>query len=137
MGCGRAAVDAFSIFFPDMDRTCPDVKAIAVLSLALKRLNNSILGAQYAHRLFIHLEELEDQLRPPVYSQLARFSLEGGQLDEAAGYLLKIPIQDRREASFCEVSKRCVLEGRADLMTALTGIIYLYKLYMHLHMIYL
>lgn len=92
---------------------------MSALTLALKRLNNSQLSANYATRLYRHIEEWGPQLRPPVYGLLARFASEGGILDQACGYLLKVPPSERKRVPLCEVAKRCVEMKRPDLVVSL------------------
>ena len=92
---------------------------MSALTLALKRLNNSQLSADYATRLYRHIEEWGPQLRPPVYGFLARFASEGGILDQACGYLLKVPPSERKRVPLCEVAKRCVEMKRPDLVVSL------------------
>ena len=92
---------------------------MSALTLALKRLNNSQLSAEYATRLYRHIEEWGPQLRPPVYGLLARFASDGGSLDQACGYLLKVPPLERKRVPLCEVAKRCVEMKRPDLVVSL------------------
>lgn len=70
-------------------------------------------------RLFPHVNELGPQLRPPVYGLLARFATDGRHPDEAAGYILKVPIPDRSLVPYCEVGKSCAESGRSDLLLLL------------------
>ena len=90
-----------------------------MLALALKRLNNTQTSAHYATQLYPHIDELGPQLRSPVYGLFARFAMEGGSLEEACGYLSKVPYQDRRQEALCELAKLCVVQRRPDLMTSL------------------
>ena len=98
---------------------CPDPRAVSVLTLALRKMNNTQLSGEYAMRLYPHADELGPQLRPPVYGLLSRFALEVGRVDEACGYLLKVPMQDRRPLAFSEVAKCCVERKRPDLVVSL------------------
>jgi hypothetical protein len=92
---------------------------VSVLTLALRKMNNTRLSGDYAIRLYPHADELGPQLRPPVYGLLSRFALEVGSVDEACGYLLKVPMQDRRPLAFSEVAKYCVERKRPDLVVSL------------------
>lgn len=90
-----------------------------MLALALRKMNNTQLSGDYAMRLYPHVDELGPQLRPPVYGLLSRFALEVGSVDEACGYLLKVPMQDRRPLTFSEAAKCCVQRKRPDLVVSL------------------
>jgi hypothetical protein len=92
---------------------------VSVLTLALRKMNNTRLSGDYAIRLYPHADELGPQLRPPVYGLLSRFALEVGSVDEACGYLLKVPMQDRRPLAISEVAKCCVERKRPDLVVSL------------------
>ena len=107
------------VFIDITAATCPDSRAVSALTLALKRLNNSELSAEYATRLYRHIEEWGPQLRPPVYGLLARFASDGGSLDQACGYVLKVPPLERKRVPLCEVAKRCVEMKRPDLVVSL------------------
>ena len=98
---------------------CPDARAVSVLTLALKRLNISALNLEYSLKIYPHIDELGPLLRPPVYGLLARFASQNNCLKEAAGYLLKVPKNQRRQVPFCEVAKYCVGERRPDLVLSL------------------
>ena len=92
---------------------------MSVLSLALKRLNISALNSEYSLKIYHHIDELGPLLRPPVYGLLARFASQNNYLEEAVGYLLKVPRSERRQVPFCEVGKYCVLQRRPDLVLSL------------------
>jgi hypothetical protein len=113
------AIEAFNIFFPNIETECPDARAVSVLMSALRRINDPELCAEYARKLLPHINELGSLLRPSVYGLLARFARLGRDLDIAVAYLLKIPRDNRLHVPMCQMAKSCVDDQRPDLVLKL------------------